>query len=345
MSSGLARVGEPPISQWSEMQAQAKVLVNSGFLPNHIKTAEQAIAVMMTGEDLGIPKMLALRSINVINGKPALSADLMASLVMREIDRHKDGRFTVTDTTPQECRITYRRWGEREEQEFVFTEADARTAGLWGKAGPWSQHPGQMLRARATSNVCRMAFPDVVAGLYTPDELLEGEPVGRVEVGPIVELVPNKSEQRQRSLRDRVDPQAIAAEVIEATPTNAEAQDREHDVVVAAVVVDTAGKPVDDDEAEASEALIVHPISGQILPQLFILTHDDAESLSPDEVRAKLSSEQLIEDMRLMSAWLMWDDDALKQWYQQQGWHWKKIADLQKAHAALEDMIGQVLDA
>lgn len=159
-------------SGWDLMMQQASVLVRSGFLPDSIKTAEQAVAIVLTGEELGIPKMLALRSINIIKGKPTLSADLMASLIHRAIDAHGDGLFDVQPPTPQSCTVRFRRWGKKETKEFTFTIEDAQRAGLTNNAN-YKLHPGAMLRARATSNAARMEFPDVINGLYTPDEISE----------------------------------------------------------------------------------------------------------------------------------------------------------------------------
>ena len=51
-----------------------------------------------------------------------------------------------------------------------FSVADAKKAGLWGKAGPWSQYPKRMLQLRARGFALRDAFPDVLKGLVTAEE-------------------------------------------------------------------------------------------------------------------------------------------------------------------------------
>ena len=56
-------------SDWQVMIEQAKVLVESGFLPSYITKPAQAVAIMMSGKELGIPTMTALRSIVLIKGK------------------------------------------------------------------------------------------------------------------------------------------------------------------------------------------------------------------------------------------------------------------------------------
>ena len=58
------------------------------------------------------------------------------------------------------------------ECEIGFTTEDAKQAGLMpAKPGSgWAKDPGAMLRARCISKAIRMLAPEVVAGLYSPEE-------------------------------------------------------------------------------------------------------------------------------------------------------------------------------
>ena len=58
------------------------------------------------------------------------------------------------------------------ECEIGFTTDDAKQAGLMpAKPGSgWAKDPGAMLRARCISKAIRMLAPEVVAGLYSPEE-------------------------------------------------------------------------------------------------------------------------------------------------------------------------------
>jgi hypothetical protein len=49
--------------------------------------------------------------------------------------------------------------------------ADAKRAGVWGKAGPWTQYPKRMLGIRARSFALRDVFPDVLGGLDIREEV------------------------------------------------------------------------------------------------------------------------------------------------------------------------------
>jgi hypothetical protein len=48
--------------------------------------------------------------------------------------------------------------------------ADAKKAGLWGKAGPWSLYPSRMLSLRSRGFALRNTFADALRGLITAEE-------------------------------------------------------------------------------------------------------------------------------------------------------------------------------
>jgi hypothetical protein len=66
--------------------------------------------------------------------------------------------------------------------DVTFTLEDAKTAGLWDKAGPWKNYPRRMLQMRARAFACRDSFPDVLKGIGVAEEL-QDIPAGTVEGG------------------------------------------------------------------------------------------------------------------------------------------------------------------
>jgi hypothetical protein len=149
------------------MLQQAKLLVDSGFLSSSINTPAKAVAVMLKGHELGIPPMYALSNIVIITGQPTCSADLMLALLYRD---HGDEAIPVVDTTADRCVLAHKRraWGQA--REFAFTLDDAKRAGLMSSP-TWQKYTPAMLRARCISAIARMAFPDSIGGMYTPEEL------------------------------------------------------------------------------------------------------------------------------------------------------------------------------
>lgn len=166
--SGLPAVTGPPSpAEWRSMRDQAQVIAQSGLAPSSVRSPEQILTIALKGRELAVPPMQALSHIHVVEGKPTLSAELMVALVQRA--GHK---VRVVETTDETATVEAVR---RDDPDFThkvtYTMADAQRAGVAGKRN-WKQHPAAMLRARAISALCRMAFADVLMGAsYTPEEL------------------------------------------------------------------------------------------------------------------------------------------------------------------------------
>lgn len=188
---------------WQIMRDQGEMAVKSGLLPKAINTPEAAIIVMLKGRELGLPPMQALNSIVVIQGKPTISAEGMAALIFRD---HGDNALRFTETSATKATVRYQRKSWKEPQEFSFTMEDAKRAGVTNNP-TWNKYPAAMLRARCISAVARLAFPDTIGGLYTPEEL-GGEPAE----DDLVILTPASEPQDT--------PLAEAIEAETATPTN-----------------------------------------------------------------------------------------------------------------------------
>lgn len=197
---------------WSQREAVARKLVESGYLSSGIKTPTQAVAIMLKSEELGIPRMYGLSNIAIINGKPTCSAELMLALVKRD---YGPGAIRVFETSSEECVVQYREPGWDGIASYAWTMDDARAANLANKE-IWKQYPAAMLRARCISAVVRMAFPQSISGMYTPEEL--GADVVVNNDGEVL-LDPNWSGQVRNVDTTRAKPSTT---VIEHAPTKGE---------------------------------------------------------------------------------------------------------------------------
>ena len=154
------------LSNWDAMRQQAEVLVKSGFLPRDINTPEKAIAVMMTGAELNIPPMQALRQIAIIQGKPTVSPELMAALVERD---YGSNALIVEESTQERCVVSCLKPGWDKRRSISFTILDAQRAKL--ETDTWKKYPVAMLRSRAISIACKTYFQASIGGMYTGEEL------------------------------------------------------------------------------------------------------------------------------------------------------------------------------
>lgn len=151
----------------------AKKLAGSDLVPKDFKNnpANCFIAIQW-GKDLGLAPLQAVQNIAVINGRPALWGDAVPALVKAS----KQCEYMSVSFENNVATFKTKRVGEPEHVE-TFSKAMAEKAGLWGKQGPWSQHPERMLKNRARAFALRDVFPDVLKGLYTAEELIDSLPV------------------------------------------------------------------------------------------------------------------------------------------------------------------------
>lgn len=152
----------------SEAKDLASTLAQARTLPQALQKAPaDVLAIILAGAELGLAPMQSLRGIVLIDGRPTLSADAMGALVKSRRDVCAYLVLEYSDAT----RATYRtqRVGDPQPTTMTFTIEDAQRAGLRGSA--WQRYPAAMLRARALSAICRAVYPDLLLGVYDPEEL------------------------------------------------------------------------------------------------------------------------------------------------------------------------------
>lgn len=153
--------------KYEAMKEQAGMLVASGFLPTNIKNPQQAMAIAIKGIEVGLPMMQSFSHINIISGKPTISAEGMNFLIRKNCPQAK---IDILERTAEKCRIRASRPGN-EPCEFEFSMDDAKKAELLANPS-WRKYPRNMLFARCFSDMARTVFPDCIGGIsYTPEEL------------------------------------------------------------------------------------------------------------------------------------------------------------------------------
>ncbi len=145
----------------------AEMYVRGGLVPAAVLKSPNpnavAFTILTTGMELGLAPASAMRTIQVIEGKASLSADLMAGLAMQV-----GVAFQYEQNDAQACVIAWTRGSSSGRVSFTIEEAKA--AGLLSKDN-WRRYPAAMLAARARAAAARQAAPDRLAGIYAPEEL------------------------------------------------------------------------------------------------------------------------------------------------------------------------------
>ena len=164
--------GVTPIipTTFDEVYRIANAVVVSGLAPKGIETAEKATIIIMHGLEVGLPPMVALQSIALINGKPSLYGDGALGVVRASglLEKFNE-RLVASDPDIVTAHCTVKRRGEPALTRS-FSMADALRAGLWGKPGPWQSYPNRMLAMRARAFAMRDGFADVLRGLGIREE-------------------------------------------------------------------------------------------------------------------------------------------------------------------------------
>lgn len=157
--------------------AQSARLAEFAFQSRLFSAYGNAHAVLMTimaGREYGLSALASLRAFHVIDNKPCLAADLIRALVLRS---GAVKFFRCSERTDMSCTFEAQR-GEDPPIKLTVTIEQARKAwskdqNAWDKSG-WGKNPADLLVARAGAKLARLVAPDVVHGIYAPEEFDNG---------------------------------------------------------------------------------------------------------------------------------------------------------------------------
>ena len=147
----------------------ADILADSELVPKDYRgKPANCLVAMQWGAEIGLKPLQALQGIAVITGRPSLWGDSMLALVRSSplcewVVETQDGDKAI-------CRV--KRRGEPEQMR-EFSQADAVTAGLASKEGPWKSNPKRMRQMRARAFALRDVFTDVLKGIPMAEEAMD----------------------------------------------------------------------------------------------------------------------------------------------------------------------------
>lgn len=240
----------------------------------------KVLLVMETGSMLGLHPMAALQSINVVEGRATLAAQLMAGLIRQAGHRLEivksgtipggDYAVTVTGTRADTGDVYTSTWDmQRAIRAQLVDSYEANAQGVFvvrarsekGKVLPWEAYAESMPKWRSISEVALEGFSDVTLGMRSYEEMTDGGI-------PMSEPEPEPSEDWRTlfaAAKTRADLDAVAARLAEkgegtdklraAFMARAGVLNREEQTVDAEVVEDETtggGEAVDGDHPEAT---------------------------------------------------------------------------------------------
>lgn len=215
------------LTTFEELWRFATCLANSGLAPKGMEKVESLVIAIQMGLELGLTPMAAIQNVAIINGRPSLWGDAQLA-VCRSSGAFDDAAFDESwegtgDTLTAIC--TAKRIGGKPCIR-KFGVADAKLAGLWGKAGPWVQYPRRMLQMRARSWALRDAFGDALRGFRQVEESIDeprditDEPNTVIHLGESATVIVDESQATTRTaaLREALKPKRDSTRPPESEP-------------------------------------------------------------------------------------------------------------------------------
>jgi hypothetical protein len=161
----------------------AELIGKSNSYPK-IKNAGQALAIMMTGAEMGFGVAASLAGIHIIEGNPVIGAHLKAASI------RSSGRYDYEVTTEpgrerEYSSVEFYAILSNKTRKLLGTIVEVldQVAPSLRKKPNWLNHPDDMLFATAINKGFRRYTPDLTGGVSSYDEdEIANEPTGNVKV-------------------------------------------------------------------------------------------------------------------------------------------------------------------
>lgn len=172
------------LAEWAgEVRAAAEIaegLCRTSFVPQHFrgKPAETAAAIL-TGHELGLSPMAAVRSIFIIGGTPGMYAKAMVAVV-----QSKGHDVWIPEQSDERVVVRGQRKGSPHVYETTWDRARVVKAKLTTNA-KYQESPQQMMVARGQAEICRQVAADALHGIpYAVEELDDLPPAPSAVAAP-----------------------------------------------------------------------------------------------------------------------------------------------------------------
>jgi hypothetical protein len=148
----------------------AERLSSSAFVPAQFKGKPvELTAAILSGLEVGLSPMAAMRSFDIISGQAAPRA-----ITLRAVVQSHGHEMVLVESNNTRCKMKGKRRGSDEWQTVTWTMDRAKDLGLVGKDN-WKKQPAAMLVARATSELARLIASDAILGIgYSSEEVADG---------------------------------------------------------------------------------------------------------------------------------------------------------------------------
>jgi len=191
----------------------AETVANTDFVPRGLRGNQPAIiAAILYGREVGLEPMQSLAKISVIDGRPTLSSEAQRALILAA-----GHEWWIEESTNARAIVCGRRRNDKTTSRVTWTMDDAKRANLAGRKN-WQTYPRQMLLARASAELARAIFADVIGGLAATEEFDADTPPPDVPDASVPEPEPAKTTTRRRRKPPAAPPEEAPADTTPPDP-------------------------------------------------------------------------------------------------------------------------------
>lgn len=264
----------------------AQMVCQTAFAPQHFRNKpEEAATAMLYGHTIGLPPMVAIKSIYVVHGTPALYAKTMYAIALAA--GHQIERVHATE---QGVMFRCRRKGAQAWQEVEWTIDRARKAGYTSNK-QYQTNPIGMLTAKCMAEAANLVAAEALAGMASVEEVQLGDVDGMVpggdEVEPTAEPAPKKTTVKRKVSRAKAPEPSVPDVSVEFDPEPVEAETED---------TEPAGEEPGDAAVKSSRAQWT--LAGQLMTELGI--EDKADKAT--EMRSWAESQGITRELPSMAA-------------------------------------------
>lgn len=224
------------LAEWaSEVRAAGEIadaLCRTSFVPQHFRgKPAETVAAILTGYELGLSPMAAVRSIFIISGTPGMYAKAMVAVV-----QSRGHQVWIPEQSAERVVVRGRRKGEEHVYETIWDRARVVTAKLTTNA-KYQESPQQMMVARGQAEICRQVAADALHGIPYAVEELEDFPATPVQARiTAAEILTEPETPAPAPLTSPSDPARHASERDQSAPpdSNVAAQGQAEPLITAA---------------------------------------------------------------------------------------------------------------
>jgi 5'-3' exonuclease len=153
---------------WKTCEAVIDSSLFSGF-----GRPSQVMLVLMAGAELGLGTMASLRSFHIVENRPCMSAQAMMALCLGRKASCKLFMVASDECSDTKAVVYVQRpeWDKPQRYEWTYEMAKGIMQGREGIKKNWKNHPRQMLINRCIAEAARFTWPEILANVYTEDEI------------------------------------------------------------------------------------------------------------------------------------------------------------------------------